>query len=619
LHKIRGNIVILQELEYFDMTSSVDDVWEALKAGEEERLIEYRRRAADLKSKSKVNVVDLMMKTEAKLKKKSKATKPNELEGKVRLAQKKCVAEDHSAGIKSSEEQISPTLHLSTSLTSSQQTDSSCASRILIGSESLLVKISRDVNSLSSEDINERRRALTKLHKAIFQDHNMSAADYSEVFRDICKHIFKRYADPIEKCRELALRLTRDFFERSSDVVPVLGYFFPVLMQRLPPGIAYDEELKIFVSDIEAHEAYKRGKACERQDKVGVVGVATHTVVESSEEIRHLACRTLGCLVRKMISAGGSAILHPYFHEIIMYLQTQLRDPFPELKQEACEIIELLARTEEFNIGMKFFAVALVRGILPVLRHRHAKVRASAVTALTACMCVPDRAKMKGSGTEAIPDLVGFREENVLPIAAFYTADVQINYLAELMTDRSVQVREKVVLMLKEFLTELGDRYDHQTRLLPYLLDLLTDEADSVSSVALACLRHCGKQYEDEHPNDIIERRQYGVDGDRGINLEKPLPRPFTERPRIGVRLYVRGNTARFLKGLVNELTNWVSATRLKSAKLLKVIVVLCEEHLTVEAHYLLPAFIKALMFAKDDGDKELYAVLIEVYELYGR
>ena len=71
-------------------------------------------------------------------------------------------------------------------------------------------------------------------------------------------------------------------------------------------------------------------------------------------------------------------------------------------------------------------------------------------------------------------------------------------------------------------------------RLLPYLLDLLTDNAKSVSSSALNCLRKCGQQYEEEHADDIIEKRQYGIDGDDRINLEKVLPFPFIERPRIG-------------------------------------------------------------------------------------
>ena len=102
-------------------------------------------------------------------------------------------------------------------------------------------------------------------------------------------------------------------------------------------------------------------------------------------------------------------------------------------------------------------------------------------------------------------------------------------------------------------------------------------------------------------------------------NLEKPLPAPFTERPRIGIRIYVRGNTKRFIFALVGELTNWQSKTRLKSAKLLKYIVVLCEEYLTMEAHKLLPSYIKALGFARDDHDKELENLLCEICELSGR
>jgi hypothetical protein len=85
------------------------------------------------------------------------------------------------------------------------------------------------------------------------------------------------------------------------------------------------------------------------------------------------------------------------------------------------------------------------------------------------------------------------------------------------------------------------------------------------------------------------------------------------------MRLYVRGNCKRFLGALVAELTNWVSPTRLKSANLLKMLVVLCEEHLTVEAHTLFPSFVKALKFAKDDKDPALYTSLLELFELLGR
>lgn len=59
-------------------------------------------------------------------------------------------------------------------------------------------------------------------------------------------------------------------------------------------------------------------------------------------------------------------------------------------------------------------------------------MRLAAIKALRITVKVPDRAKVKGAGTSAIVDLVGFREDNVLPVAAFYgKGDTTVNYLAE--------------------------------------------------------------------------------------------------------------------------------------------------------------------------------------------
>ncbi len=59
-------------------------------------------------------------------------------------------------------------------------------------------------------------------------------------------------------------------------------------------------------------------------------------------------------------------------------------------------------------------------------------MRLAAIQALRVTVKVPDRAKVKGAGTSAIVDLVGFREDNVLPVAAFFgRGTTTINYLAE--------------------------------------------------------------------------------------------------------------------------------------------------------------------------------------------
>lgn len=84
--------------------------------------------------------------------------------------------------------------------------------------------------------------------------------------------------------------------QNASDFVPVLGYYLPALLQRIPTTLAYDQDLQvppplssshplqIFVTDIETHQAYKRGRAVERQDKKDLM--APVSVIETSEEVR---------------------------------------------------------------------------------------------------------------------------------------------------------------------------------------------------------------------------------------------------------------------------------------------------------------------------------------------
>lgn len=489
----------------------------------------------------------------------------------------------------------------------------------------LMMRINRHVIGCSSNESGIRRRSLTLLIDEVFYKNSLSERDYGLLFEDIGKSIFRLFADSVEKCRELSLRATLLFFEKVADVTPVLNFFFSAIMQRLPANIGYDEDLEIFVYDKTSHEAYRRGKAVDRQDKINPseATIVPFTFTETSEEIRLLSYLVMKTLVTRLVQLDALSVLQPYFHELIMYLQVGLRDPFPDVKVIVLETLIFTSKqVQDFESGLKVYATAIVRAILPVLRHRHAKIRAAAVNGIAAYFVVPDKAKRKGAGTSAINDLIGYHEENVLSIASFYKPQVNINYLAELVCDATYQVREAVVIMLDALISELPDRYDHIPRLIPYLLDFLTDDNhDNLVSIAMNCLVKCGKMYEEDHPEDIIERRQYGIDGDSRMNFSKPLPYPFhIQRPRIGIRLFVRGHVKRFLNVLIKEIMNWKSETRLKSVKLLKVCIVLAEESVTIEAANLFPALLKALLYTKyEEGDIAVYEELLEAAELLGR
>jgi hypothetical protein len=75
-------------------------------------------------------------------------------------------------------------------------------------------------------------------------------------------------------------------------------------------------------------------------------------------------------------------------------------------------------------------------------------------------------------------------------------------------------VRTRFVRMLGDWLVGLPDRHEWFSRLLPYLLSALADEDPGIPPVCLAYLEALGAMHEAENEKVVLERRQYGVDGD---------------------------------------------------------------------------------------------------------
>ena len=186
-----------------------------------------------------------------------------------------------------------------------------------------------------------------------------------------------------------------------------------------------------------------------------------------------------------------------------------------------------------------------------------------------------------------------------------------------------MNVRLRCCQMLSYFMTCLPDRYDHQQRLLPYLLSFFCDSCDKIRNCAFLAIENIGQQYETENSDSVIERRQFGVDGDTRCNYEDALPHPFKVRPRLGSRLFVRSNTKRFFMALLGELTSWISKTRERSSNLLQVLVIYCEEHLTMDISQtltLIAQAVKLAMSEPDDKDcRSLLGSILNATKLIGR
>jgi len=185
----------------------------------------------------------------------------------------------------------------------------------------------------------------------------------------------------------------------------------------------------------------------------------------------------------------------------------------------------------------------------------------------------------------------------ILPVAAFYKAEcsVSVNGLAELSMDKNLAVRLRCCQMLCFILTCIPNRHEFHQRILPYMLTFHSDECADIRAFALSTVLLCGKQYESEHPDEIIERCQWGIDGDNRCNHQDVLPTPFTTRPPLGSRMFVRENSRRILDAALKELSNWIEKVRFASLKLLQVLVIYNEEHMTMNFHGTLEAITKAI------------------------
>ena len=434
--------------------------------------------------------------------------------------------------------------------------------------------------------------------------------------------VFRRFGDAVERCRALSIRCVEDLALSGIDFGRHIGLLMPAVLARFPPA-SFDAEMNVFVHNADDHDTHRRGGAVARQDRDDSRVVA---VVETSEEIRLALCNLLSSLIRGAMAREELSTLQAYFADIILALFTMLRDPCPEVKIAASQLLTQVVRIPHWEGGAKIFALALARASMANLRHRNARVRLVSIELFEASVCVPNRAKVRGAGTDAIADLIGFKEDNVIPIAAYYSAQcsVSVNVLAELAVDKNPKVRERCCQMLAYLMVCLPDRYDHQTRLLPYLINLHLDVFKPIQKCSLDAIEALGAQYEAENPQDIIERRQYGVDGDVRCSHSE-LPPPFQGRPSLGARLFVRTNTRRFLTALLVELSSWRSKTKEQSAELLRMLIVYNEEHLVGSMSMVLPLLVKGLKLAVEDvakGDRATQGLVdgIEAcLELLGR
>lgn len=139
---------------------------------------------------------------------------------------------------------------------------------------------------------------------------------YGEVLPQIQKLLYKRFADPVEKNRELACLLVKEFFTRVDDLSLSIPYLIPVLITRLN------------AEDLEGlDELPEEAKPSASQKPLVMIDPP-----ETSEAVR----LTIAEIVTIIVSSTVFDLLRPYTQDIVNILRALCMDPAGQVIIEGC-------------------------------------------------------------------------------------------------------------------------------------------------------------------------------------------------------------------------------------------------------------------------------------------
>ncbi|XP_056608778.1 dynein axonemal assembly factor 5 [Triplophysa dalaica] len=293
-------------------------------------------------------------------------------------------------------------------------------------------------------------------------------------------------------------------------------------------------------------------------------------ILEPAEELR-LALMEMLSLVVEVCGRH----LAPYLDDVMRILQRTITDPFPEVKKESCKCAIHFAKCvpEHFHLQ----AECLFKPLLQTVSHQHSQVRVTATHAIGA----------------------------VIQYSAGKNVDDVLSHLAQRLFDDSPRVRKAVTVVVGDWLLQLPDRYSYFHKLIPLLLSSLSDDIPEIRSLAEDLWKKIGAQWEMENEDDLKDKMDF------------QLPALYAcegERPGLGCRELVVRNLSKLLPAVGRDIGDWLVQTRVKTAQLLRVLLLHAEDHSTQH----LQSLLTVLYHACADAEADVRTQCLESAKLLG-
>jgi dynein assembly factor 5 len=298
-------------------------------------------------------------------------------------------------------------------------------------------KFQRQINCLSDENRQTRRRALDQLKRALLGGKPPDGAKPKVMaqFFSTCLQtpLLNLLGDPVEKCRELSCELVTCFAKAIVEDVPLLlRESVPMLKSRL----------------------------------------GALPFVEPAEEMRLVLLQLLSTMLKR---ESCKEALPDLMEDVCLIIAVSLTDAFPDVKKECTSCVNLLSKASPTDI--RSHAPPVVKALIGNVGHQHSKVRQYTLQALALLVpCI---------GAEGIANLM---------------KDVMKKPLSKIVHDGSPTVRKEFIKMLTYWLRHIETVQQFHYDLLPMLLSGLGDDNPDIQNFALKNVEALGEEWAAAQP-----------------------------------------------------------------------------------------------------------------------
>lgn len=392
----------------------------------------------------------------------------------------------------------------------------------------------RDVNCLSDEDRNLRKKAIKKLHTQIKRTFPENCSEdmidilNSESLRGKVLHML---GDQTDMCRESAMEV------------------ISILVSSAP------EESMI---QLQALEALKIR-----------IGVGQPYALETSEEIRLKIAQLTATVMISKASSDESVL-----NDVAAILSRCLDDSFHETKKCACQGVTALARGSQHGT-LAGVCEVLVHSLVDLLRHPHSRVRISGMQALTSV----------GQNTSLPCELLATK---VVPAFRMTAVDKSC--------DLRLGTFCACASWLEQYIGQMGQSFAIP-HLLPILLLGITDSSPEARAQTLAMLSQTAQLYwQHSDPSDrcnlmeLVEHTR-----NNAASATASLPEPLDEHAPAALRAMMNAQLSVILPAVLDDVQEWTAALRSTASRSLYSIMALSEHGLTSHLERILPCLCHAV------------------------